>query len=134
MKSIEEINNMMFSVLPNNRFRWCENHICACMGCVNVSSGLSQILSKEEWQSWVSFQYSLNDQRTKLSIEELKNIAGNNQLSLKTRLLIKRKKIQKTSVELILEDADLMKLLPPLPYLSWGEVFNEIDNSSMWLN
>ncbi len=134
MKSIQELNNLMFSVNPEHRLRWCESGPCACVGCVNVSGQLGNIISKEEWQYWLSFQHSLNDKRTTLSIEELKNIAESNQLSLKTRLLIKRNKIQKTSVELILEDDDLMKLLPPLPYLSWGEVFNEINNSYLWMN
>lgn len=127
MKSIEEINELMLSVAPNWRFRWCENGACACMGCVNVSGKLGKLLLKEEWDKWVFYQRSLSDKRTKLSLDDLRDIVNSDQLPLKTRLLIKRNIIKKSLIELIVE-SDLINQLPPLPYLTWDEVFSKLKN------
>ena len=127
MKSIEEINELMLSVAPDWRFRWCEDDACACMGCVNVSGKLGKILSKEEWDKWVFHQGLLSDKRTKLSLDDSRAIVNSNELPLKTRLLIKRNMIKKSSIELIVE-SDIINQLPPLPYLTWDEVFSKLKN------
>lgn len=49
------LNALMRSMRPDWRDRWCEPgpEGCGCMGCANVSGGLSRSgFTKEEWVQW----------------------------------------------------------------------------------
>jgi len=47
------IGNLMDSIHPKNRYRWCEAGACACRGCANRSGGVSKRFKKRDWEKWV---------------------------------------------------------------------------------
>jgi hypothetical protein len=48
------IDVIMNSMPPDWRKKWCSSNACACMGCANVSGGLtSKGYKKEDWEEWM---------------------------------------------------------------------------------
>lgn len=48
------LNNLMASMNPEWRKRWCSSQACACMGCANVSGGLAQNgFTQEDHSNWL---------------------------------------------------------------------------------
>lgn len=43
------VDEIMHGVPERSRYRWCNSNLCACMGCVNMSTRLN----RQEWESWV---------------------------------------------------------------------------------
>ena len=49
------IDAVMNSMPPKWKSRWCNSHMCACMGCVNKSGGLTaKGYTYQDWRDWVS--------------------------------------------------------------------------------
>lgn len=48
------LNNLMASMNPEWRKRWCSARACACTGCANFSGGLAQNgFTKEDHSNWL---------------------------------------------------------------------------------
>lgn len=55
------VDDIMQSIDPHWRYRWCEAKACGCMGAVNCSARTSSHktfeggwVTKQEWQTWVA--------------------------------------------------------------------------------
>ena len=55
MMSKEQVHEVMMGVQPEWRYRWCGGGWCGCMGCSNVSGGVtSKGVTKDQWDEWVA--------------------------------------------------------------------------------
>jgi len=51
----KDIDAAMNSMPPGWKSRWCNNHMCACMGCANKSGGLTaKGYTYQDWRDWIS--------------------------------------------------------------------------------
>jgi len=52
---MNDINIIMNKMPLEWCYKWCENRICCCLGCANVSGGLTKNgFTKQDWQKWVN--------------------------------------------------------------------------------
>ena len=106
VKTLVELNELMKKVYPNHRLRWCYGQACACMGCVNNSSPIANLISQNEWNSWMEHQNTiLRIQKTK------KELMG----ELKSKDEQGRKKL--------FDYWNSGNEGPPLPFLDWKECY-----------
>lgn len=55
MMSKEQVHEVMMGIQPEWRYRWCGGGWCGCMGCSNVSGGVtSKGVTKDQWDEWVA--------------------------------------------------------------------------------
>ena len=55
MKMTKDIDAAMNSMPPEWKSRWCNSHMCACLGCANKSGGLTaKGYTYQDWMNWVS--------------------------------------------------------------------------------
>lgn len=51
----KDIDAAMNSMPPGWKSRWCNSHMCACMGCANKAGGLTaKGYTYEDWRDWIS--------------------------------------------------------------------------------
>lgn len=108
-KTIEEIYELMSKVYPQHRMNWCGSNACACIGCVNRSSPIRELITREEWEMWRNDFFSRY--RPYLTIDGLRELL--NSMSSQERIV---------KIEEMKSNASL----PPYPYLSWNECCNDL--------
>lgn len=51
----KDIDAAMNSMPPEWKSRWCNSHMCACMGCANKAGGLTaKGYTYQDWRDWIS--------------------------------------------------------------------------------
>lgn len=51
----KDIDAAMNSMPPGWKSRWCNSHMCACLGCANKAGGLTaKGYTYQDWRDWIS--------------------------------------------------------------------------------
>jgi len=51
----KDIDTAMMSIPSGWKSRWCNSHMCACMGCANKAGGLTaKGYTYQDWRYWIS--------------------------------------------------------------------------------